>query len=323
MPFYRCTAKNSGGNSGDCGHITVNYNNEQYEVPLFSNVPIYNMSDGKCGDNVTFNCPITIGSAMKSAENLLQYYNNFNSYIDMQNADNLTSVANMIYLCANYNQPTIFPKNIYNYSMALRRCISYNQPTEIFINCPDSLEANLRGMFMESNTLNSKITISLLSNTSRNCDYSIFLTGAHAFNQPLILKGVTNLFSTFNLANGMNCPVVVDFSTKYPNLVTGNNTFWGARVDNIIVLNYVNQAVQWDGTLTNVTFYVNDPYTFVNRCTKLYRQGASKYNYVPIENGLKANDVSYYNIRVLSNVSDGLNYFNNVWYSYYNEYPEY
>jgi len=321
MPFYRCMPRSSGNNGDHCGHITINYINEQYEVPLFSNVPIYNMSMGECEDNVTFNCPINIGSAMKSAENLLQYYNNFNSYINMQNADNLRSVANMIYLCNNYNQPTIFPKNIYNYYMSLRRCRTYNQPTEIFINCPDSAEANLAGMFMESSSINSKITISLQSENSRNCDYTSFLYGASSFNQPLILKGVTGLNFTLNSANNMNCPIVVDFSTKYPNLTTGNNTLWGARVDNIIVLNYVNQAIKWDGTLQDVTFYVNDPYTFVNRCTRLYRQGVDKYSYIPIENGLQA-DVRY-NIRVLYNVSDGLNYFNNVWHSYYNEYPEY
>ena len=326
MPFYRCSAPSSdgGGDSETCEHIIVTHNGLNYGVPVWINNNIAELTSNIHGNNLTFNCPVTIGDAVIKTENLFQYCYNFNSYVDMSNATNLNSVNQMFYYCPNYNQPTYFPNTVQDYFSTFRFCPNYNQPTELYASKTGigTMASNFIGTFMTCYNMNSRINIKVLSENAM-CVYDSFLYYANNFNQPMIFKKAASFNRLFEKASNMRCPIVIDFAKNANNVTTGNNCAWdGCIINNVIFLNYVNQKIAWEGTATNVTFYVNDPYTFVNQCTSLYRQGAKKYNYIPIENGLQA-DVSWYNIRVLSNVLDGLNYFNNFYYNCYGEYPNY
>ena len=323
MPFYRCMNPTGGsGGSESCEHIVVNYDGSNYAMPLLSYNRLSDLTQNVHGNNSTFNCPTTIGSAMVKADNLFADCYNFNSPVDMSNATNLISANQMFYLCYNYNQPTVFPNNVRDYFSTFRACLNYNQPTELFVSNNNTYPVNIIGTFMQCDELNSRIDITPIGNNII-CVYDRIFYHADKFNQPMIFKNTGTLNQIFEHASSMRCPIVIDFAKGTENAVTGNNCAWdGCVINNIIILNYVNQTITWQGSAQQVTFYVNDPYTFVNRCRYLYRQGAERYNYIPIENGLQA-DVSYYNIRVLNNVSDGLNYFNEFYYNYYGEYPTY
>ena len=330
MPFYRCMipSSSSGGDS-HCDHITINYNGIESPYPIeLNNTPVPMMFENVLGDNNTFNSDVIIGGGLTNANSLLGYCNNFNANVDMSNAFLLNSVSYMFYLCTNFNRPVVFPKhNVYSYFATFRACFNYNQPTELFINTGDnaSLRVNLVGTFMQCYNFNAQVKFNFLSNVFLGgCQYTQMFYQANSYNQPTIFKHVGSFDNVFNRAYNMRAPIIIDLQpfNSTNRKLPWNNALTDSQIPEIIVLNYTDQEIRWNGSVANVTYYVNDPNTFVNKCTYFVRTGADKYNYLPCDNGLIA-DTSYYNIRVLYNVDDACNRFNNLYYERFGEYPEY
>ena len=328
MPFYRCmNPLNSSGGNSFCDHITINYNGTEYPYPIeINNTSVPMMLENILGDNNTFNSDVIIGGGLTNANSLLGYCNNFNANVDMSNAFLLNSVSNMFFGCTNFNRPVVFPKNnVYNYIATFRACFNYNQPTELFINTNNntSIEATLAGAFMQCYNFNAQVKFNFLSSV-RSCRYTQIFYQANSYNQPTIFKHVGGFDNVFNRAFNMRAPIIIDLQPPFTTNLSlpWNNALTDAQIPEIIVLNYANQEIRWNGSMANVTYYVNDPNTFVNKCTYFVRTGADKYNYLPCDNGLIA-DVSYYNIRVLYNVDDACNRFNNLYYERFGEYPKY
>lgn len=326
MPFYRCMNP-SGSSGGDsyCDHITINYNGYEspYTVDVYNNIPT--LLNNALGDSSVFNSDVIIGSGVVNTNELFSRCSMFNANVDMSNANRLATVPWMFFGCFNLNRPIVFPtNNIYSYYATFRACLNYDQPTELFINTGNntSLFVNLSSVFMQCSNFNSQVKLNFLTNTFRFCQYDYMFYNADSYNQPTILKYLGSFNGVFLNAAKMSAPIVVDLERLATNAAIGNNALYVSNITEIIVLNYVNQAIKWDGGRPNITYYVNDPNTFVNRCTYLYRSGGAQFNYLPCDNGLIAN-VSYYNIRVLYNVDDACNRFNNLYYERFGEYPEY
>ena len=317
MPFYRCIPPAS----GSCGHVTVVDNGVTYEPLLTFNRTLPYITNAY-GNFQTFNSPITIGNKVLVANALCQSCYNFNSPVDMSNATSLSRLDNAFYQCYNFNQPVVFPRsdNLFTFSSVFFRAYNYNQPTKLYITTNiASAGGSTYRLFTGCSSLNSRVDFDILSENIIFMKYDETFMGASNFNQPLIIRRASGFNNMLNGAINMECPVLIDLAN------TGDTSYGiltNTKVNTVVLLNYGVRPKNmfWFANSVGITYYVDDVTNFSTMSQWLTASIRNSVAFTQVTNGLYN---SVYNIYILNNVGDGCNYFNNVWYNYYGEYPVY
>ena len=324
MPFFRCSSPVSGGGDSGCQHISYEYDGETYEPCLYTNLYTIPVAfNNQFGNAYMFNSPVTIGDKMIQAYGILKQCNNFNSTLDISNANNLISVVQMLFRATNFNCPIVFPKStLYNYSLALGACWNYNQPTEIFIGSKyaDTV-ANCDSFLGSCNNFDSQVKFEILSNI-RCVTYNGIFLNSTSFNQPVIFKKLYRFYNAFNGAINMECPILINHFDQNFDYSIGQNILTGTKINTVIFLNYKNQKCDWYGNVNNMVYYADNPDEFIARCNYLYAPAGKTLGFTAVTNGYKSTNAGT-EIYVLNNVSDACNDFNNFYFNLYNEYPVY
>ena len=290
------------------------------------------IGEGCCALAGAFNNSLDFNSPVKILWNgNTCYYSNFNNL----------NLAFAFQGAKNFNSP-VYIENGNDYPAYIRinmismynGCINFNQPVTI-----PSRADKLLYIFNRCSILNSRITIKRNKYSITPYDIIVGFTNCWEFNQPMVFpKGLNNnLQSTLAMCNNFNQPVAVCFS-DYTNsgesvnkiVLTGMFSYSNNMYSDIILfgnnlssLNFttVTGFIRKNAHTKRINIYLNS----IDSSSKLLTTSTASILGVAVTWAQTTNGYynETYNVYILNNVQDALNNFNNYYYNFYGEYPDF